>query len=219
MLGDIIRANVVCQKIIPNVSEDIAKELKLKPHQKSLGLITGSIDDVTFIALDEATKSAEVEIVYAECLFSALVGNYTKLAGEAIGILAGPSPAEVKSGLEICENHIKNGAFYVNANDEGESIYLAHCISSVGTFLADLVDVPVGTAMAYCIAPPVEAIYAVDAALKAADVRVVKSYLLPPLNTCNFAGALMVGSQSACQAACDAFADACKYVVASPMSV
>ena len=64
MLGDTIRANVVCQKIIPNVSEDLAKELNLKSHQKSLGLITGSIDDVTFIALDEATKSAEVDVVY-----------------------------------------------------------------------------------------------------------------------------------------------------------
>ncbi|MCG8483162.1 MAG: ethanolamine utilization microcompartment protein EutL [Clostridia bacterium] len=218
MLGDIIRADVVCQKIIPNVSEDLAKELKLKPHQKSIALITGSIDDVTFIALDEATKAADVEVVYAECVFSAFVGDYTNLAGEAIGILAGPSPAEVKSGLEACADYIINGAYFVNGDDKGESIYLAHCISSTGTYLSGMTDVPAGTPMAYCIAPPIEAIYAVDAALKAADVRIVESYL-PPTDTSNFGGALMVGTQSACKAACDAFAEACKYVANNPTAV
>ena len=132
--------------------------------------------------------------------------------------MAGPSPAEVKSGLEACANMIENGAFYVNGNAEGESIYLAHCISSTGTYLSAMVGVPVGTPMAYCIAPPIEAIYAVDAALKAADVRIVKSYL-PPTDTSNFGGALMVGSQSACKAACDAFAEAWKYVANNPMKV
>jgi ethanolamine utilization protein EutL len=34
VLGEIIRANVVCQNIIPNVSEDLAKALNLKPHHR-----------------------------------------------------------------------------------------------------------------------------------------------------------------------------------------
>lgn len=218
MLGEKIKANVVCQKIIPNVSDDLAKELKLKPNQKSIGLITGSIDDVTFIALDEATKAADVEVVYGECVFSAFVGDYTNLAGEAIGILAGPNPAEVKSGIEACANFIENGAFFVNADEKGESIYLSHCISRTGTYLSDATGVTEGTAMSYCIAPPIESIYGVDAALKAADVQVVKSYL-PPTATSNFGGALMVGSQSACKAACDAFAAAVEFVANNPMQV
>ena len=86
--GDILRADVVCKKIVPNVSDDLAKALKLKPHHKSIALITATIDDVTFIALDEATKAADVEIVYAECNYSGFEGHLADLAGEAIGILA-----------------------------------------------------------------------------------------------------------------------------------
>ena len=218
MQGDIIRATVVCQKLIPNVSADLAKMLKLKPTQKSIGLITASIDDVTFVALDEATKAADVEVVYAECVFSSFVGDYTKLAGEVIGILAGSSPDEVRVGLEACANYVENGAYFVNGNNQGESIYMAHCISSSGSYLSKMCGIPAGTPLAYCIAPPIEAIYGMDAALKAADVKVVTEYL-PPTPTSNFGGGLMSGTQSACQAACKAFADACVLIANNPLQM
>lgn len=216
MQGDLIRAQVVCTQLIPHVSEELAASMGLGPHIKSLALVTGSIDDVTFIAVDEATKSANVEVVYAECLFSALNAPYTALAGEAIAILGGPDPAEVKSGLECAKRMIEEGAYYINGNDAGSSIYMAYCISGVGSYFANSFHIPEGISMAYCIAPPVESFYAVDAAVKAADVRIVQSYF-PPLNTCNFAGALMVGTQSACKAACEAFAAACEHVANTPV--
>ena len=59
--------------------------------------------------------------------------------------------------------------------------------------------------MAYLIAPPVEAMVALDEALKAADVE-LKLFYGPPTET-NFAGGLLTGDQAACQAACQAFAD------------
>ena len=49
-----------------------------------------------------------------------------------------------------------------------------------------------------------------DAALKAADVKMCVLYA-PPSET-NFGGALLTGSQSACKAACDAFAAAVEFV-------
>ena len=52
------------------------------------------------------------------------------------------------------------------------------------------------------IAPPLEAMYALDAALKAADVRLA-AFFGPPSET-NFGGGLLTGSQSACKSACDA---------------
>ncbi len=60
--------------------------------------------------------------------------------------------------------------------------------------------------MAYLIAPPMEALLGLDAALKAAEVNLSVFYG-PPTET-NFAGGLLTGEQSACQAACDAFAQA-----------
>ena len=60
-----------------------------------------------------------------------------------------------------------------------------------------------GQALAYLIAPPLEATYSLDAALKAADVE-MKVWYNPPSET-NFSGGLLTGSQSACKAACAAF--------------
>ena len=72
-----------------------------------------------------------------------------------------------------------------------------------------------GSALAYLIAPPLEAMYAMDAALKAADVKLCKLYA-PPSET-NFGGGLLSGTQSACEAACGAFAEAVKEVAARPV--
>jgi len=58
--------------------------------------------------------------------------------------------------------------------------------------------------------------YALDVALKAADVRLVAFYG-PPSET-NFGGGLLTGSQSACKAACDAFAEAVKFVADNPLN-
>ncbi len=219
MRGDLIKAEVVCTQMIPSVSKEMAASMKLQPHHKSLGFITGSIDDVTFISCDEATKGANVEVVYGECTFSALNAPYTKLAGEAIVVFAGPNPAEVESALEIAKRTLESdNATFVSANEDDSTIYLAHCISGVGSYLGGTEEVPEGTSMAYCIAPPVESFYGVDAAVKAADVTIVKQFF-PPLNTCNFAGALMIGTQSACKAACEAFGAAVERVANNPIAV
>jgi ethanolamine utilization protein EutL len=56
--------------------------------------------------------------------------------------------------------------------------------------------------------------YAMDAAMKAADVTLQKLYA-PPSET-NFGGGLLSGSRSACEAACAAFARAIAEVAANP---
>ena len=92
--------------------------------------------------------------------------------------------------------------------------YLAHCVSRTGSYLSQVAGIPAGHALAYLIAPPEEAIYGLDAALKAAEVRLVAFYG-PPSET-NFGGGLLTGSQSACKAACEAFAAAVCSVVENP---
>lgn len=215
MKNDSIKVTILGNKIISNVSPEMAKMLKLKPHQKSLGLITADCDDVVYTALDEATKSAEVEVVYAKSMYAGAGNASTKLAGEVIGIIAGPSPAEVRSGLSAIVDFIEIGPSFTSANDEDSIAYYAHCVSRTGSYLSEVAGVKEGEAIAYLVAPPLEAIYALDAALKAADVELCVLFE-PPTET-NFGGALLTGSQSACKAACDAFADAVKSVADNPL--
>ncbi len=80
--------------------------------------------------------------------------------------------------------------------------------------LSKVAGIKEGEALAYLVAPPLEAMYALDAALKAADVSMCELFA-PPTET-NFGGALLTGSQSACKAACDAFAEAVKAVADNP---
>ena len=157
----------------------MAKELNLAPDQKSVALITSNCDDVTYTALDEATKKADVKVVYAKASTGALDNANTKLAGEIIGILAGPNPAEVRSGLEACVDVIENEAHFVSANEDDTIVYYAHCISRTGSYLSDGAGIAEGEALVYLIAPPLEAMYGVDAALKAADVRMCGTVRAP----------------------------------------
>ncbi|MDB1749460.1 ethanolamine utilization microcompartment protein EutL [Enterococcus avium] len=214
MRNDRLGANVLSVKMIANADEDLAKQFDLPKGMKSLGIITSDCDDVTYVALDEATKDAEVEVVYAKSMYGGAGNASTKLAGEVIGILAGPSPAEVSSGLAIAIQVIENEASFISANDDDSIPYFAHVISRSGRFLSKEANVTEGEAIAYLIAPPLEAMLGLDAALKAADVKMGVFYG-PPSET-NFGGALLSGTQSACKAACNAFAQTVQNVAADP---
>ena len=203
MKNDVIRPNILGIKIISNISPEMAQKLELKSHHKSLGLITADCDDVTYTALDEATKASEVDVVYAKSMYAGAANASTKLAGEVLGIIAGPSPAEVRSGLNAVVDFLEYGATFISANDDDSIAYYAHCVSRTGTYLSEVAGIREGEALAYLVAPPLEAMYALDAAMKA------------PTET-NFGGALLTGSQSPCKAACDAFAEAVKSVADNP---
>jgi len=212
--NDPLKSTILSVKIIPNVSADLIESFKLKPGQRSLGLVTSDSDDVMYTALDESTKKADVEVIYARSFYGGAANANTKLAGEILGIIAGPNPAEVRSGLNVITQFVADEAWFVSANEDGTIPYYAHCISRSGSYLSKVAGIPEGQAIAYLIAPPLEAMYSLDAALKAADVKLAAFYG-PPSET-NFGGGLLTGSQSACKAACDAFAEAVKFIADNP---
>ena len=153
MKHDPIRTQVLSVKIIPNADPMLLKALGTREGERSLGIITTDCDDVSYAALDEATKKAVVRVVYARSMYAGSSNASTKLAGEFIGILAGPEPEEVRSGLQAMISFIENDSCFYSANDDDSICYFAHCISRTGSFLSKEADVPEGTAMAYLIAP------------------------------------------------------------------
>ena len=118
-------------------------------------------------------RKSRCKVVYAKSFYAGAANANTKLAGEIIGILAGPNPAEVRSGLEACVDMIENQAYFISANEDDSIIYYAQCISRTGSYLSEGCGIKEGEAIAYLIAPPLEAMFGVDAALKAADVKVL----------------------------------------------
>ena len=215
MKHDKIKTTVLSVKMIPNVDPMLREALKLQEDERSIGLITTDCDDVSYAAMDEATKKAEVRVAYARSMYAGAANASTKLAGEFIGILAGRNPAEVRSGLEAAILYIEQDACFYSANDDDSIVYFAHCISRTGTYLSEAAGVREGTAIAYLIAPPLEAMVGLDAALKAAQVE-LKVFYGPPSET-NFAGGLLTGDQAACKAACEAFAEAVNNIADHPL--
>ena len=214
MRGSPIRTNVLSARILPNADPALLRQLQVPPGHTSLGLFTTDCDDVSYAALDEATKRARVQVAYARSMYAGAANASTALAGEFIGILSAETEADVRSGLEAAIRYAQTDACFYSANDQDTVVYFAHCISRTGSYLSREAGVAEGPAMADLIAPPLEAVVGLDAAVKAADVSIGRFYG-PPSET-NFAGGLLTGSQSACQAACEAFAAAVCGIAGSP---
>ena len=206
-----IPVKVLAVRYLANASPALCKALGAPKGYPSLGMLTTDCDDATYIALDAATKAADVKVSYGRSFYAGAANASTPNAGEVIGILAWATPGAVRSGMEAALAALQRVGF----ESAGEVPYLAHTVSSVGSYLAKEAGVPEGSAIAYLIAPPLEGMYAMDAALKAADVKLCKLYA-PPSET-NFGGGLLSGTQSACDAACAAFVAAVEEVAVRPL--
>ena len=205
-----IPVNILAVRYLANASPALCQALGAPKGYPALAMLTTDCDDATYIALDEATKAADVAVAYGRSFYAGAANASTPNAGEVIGILAGQTPGAVHSGMEAALSALERLGFAETNNVP----YLAHTVASAGSFLAKEAGVRPGTALAYLIAPPLEGMYAMDAALKAADVKLCKLYA-PPSET-NFGGGLLSGTQSACEAACAAFAEAVKEVAERP---
>lgn len=212
---DPIYATPLAVRMIPNVDPNLAETLKLKPEQKSLGLITADNDDATYVSIDEATKMADVEVIYAHSFYAGAKHSSGKLSGEIIAMLAGPNPAEVRAGLNAALSYMKSEAVWYSANEDDSIAFFPHLISRTGSYLSRVCHIPLGDPIAYLIAPPLEGVMGLDAALKAAAVRIV-NYTAPPSET-NYMGVMLTGDQAACRAATIAFRETVLEVAQNPI--
>ena len=205
-----IPVKILAVQYLSAATPDLCKALGAPDGYPCLGLITTDCDDATYIALDEATKAAEVRVCFGQSFYAGAANASTPYAGEVLGILCGMTPGAVRSGMEAAISALERIGF----EETGNVPYLAYTVSSCGSFLAQEAGVAEGSSLAYLIAPPLESMFALDYALKAADVKLCKPYL-PPSPT-NFGGGLLTGTRSACAAACAAFADAVAEVSQRP---
>ena len=205
-----IPVKILAVRYLAGADERLCRELGAPKGFRALGMLTTDCDDATYIALDEATKAADVVVCFGRSFYAGAANASTPNAGEVIGVLAGLTPGAVRSGMEAALSALERIGF-----EEASGVpYLAHTVSSAGSYLAREAGVAQGAALAYLIAPPLESMYAMDAALKSADVVLCKLFT-PPSET-NFGGGLLTGSRSACAAACEAFAEAVAEVAEKP---
>jgi ethanolamine utilization protein EutL len=180
----------------------------------ALGLVTCDQDDPTYVALDEATKHAPVDVIFAKSFYAGSAHASGRLSGEILGVLAAQDPESIDQALDALVRCLAHDACFYDADGKRGVTVFPHVISSLGEYLAKEAGLAVGDAMAYLVAPPMEASIGLDAALKAADVRAVR--VTPPPTETNFACAWLTGTLDACEAAAVAYAAAVVDVAARP---
>src|SRR5690349_9961339 len=113
---DPIRAKALAVRLIPNVDAGLAEQLKLDRRYHAVGLLTSDNDDATYVAIDAATKMADVEVAYAHSFYAGARHASGALSGEIIAMLAGPNPAEVRAGLGAALDYLQTQAVWYSAN-------------------------------------------------------------------------------------------------------
>lgn len=198
---------VLAVRRIPGADPALLRAYGADPERhRALGLVTVDQDDPTYVALDEATKHAAVDVVYARSFYAGSRHASGPLSGEILGVLAAEDDAEIDAGLQAMLGCLEHDACFYAADDAGSIAVFPHVIASLGHYLSAQAGLAPGDAMAYLVAPPMEATLALDAALKAADVRAARVF--PPPTETNFAAAWLTGTLDACEAAAVAYAAA-----------
>lgn len=211
-----LRPKLLSVRQIDQVEPALAKSLGLDPSRHvSAGLVTCDQDDSLYAALDHATKYAEVDVVYAKSFYAGSAHASGPLSGEVLGVLAGATPSDVAEALWALREVLTSKIHFVTFEGGKGPAFFPHVIAETGRYLAPLANVKVGEPLAYLIAPPVEALVGLDAALKAANVTLQK-FFGPPTET-NFAGAYLTGSLPDVEEAARAFTEAIEEVVSSPL--
>ena len=106
-----IKVNVLSVRYLANASPALCSALGAPKGYPALGLLTTDSDDATYIALDEATKKADVQVAYSRSFYAGAGNATTPYAGEVIGILAGPTPGAVHSGMEAALSALQDIGF------------------------------------------------------------------------------------------------------------
>jgi ethanolamine utilization protein EutL len=203
-----LRPKLLSCRVLNDAAEALRAQFGCKPEQVSLGLVTADQDDSLYAALDHATKFANVQVVYAKSFYAGAAHASGPLSGEILGVLAAKDPDEIQEGLAALREYLEREAcFYTLADTSAANrpAFFPHVIAETGDYLSQQAGIARGEALAYLIAPPIESVLGLDAALKAAEVRLCR-YFGPPTET-NFGGAYLTGSLAAVEAAASAFAE------------
>lgn len=207
-----LRPEVLSVRTIADLQPELASALGVPEGTRAVGLITCTSDDALYVALDEGTKAARVEVVYAKSFYAGAAHASGPLSGEVLGCYASHDIDEIHAALAACRRCLADEAWFYaaevapRANPGGPIAFFPHVIRATGTYLSKQAGIPAGQPMCYLIAPPIEALVAIDAALKTGGVRLLR-FFGPPTET-NFAGAYLGGELPACEAAAEAFAAA-----------
>lgn len=212
-----MKTKMLSQKIIANITPEFAKAYKIPEGHQSVAFFSTDNDDVGYLAVDDASKKANIKVIHAETFYGGQMCSWSKYGGSVFILFSGPKVSDVKSGLAYVREFIENRSELYNFDgDEGTAFY-AQCVPKSGKFFKEFCNIEEGSAYAYLVGGPIETNYALDKALKAGKTEIAR-YWYPPSHA-NSSGAVLTGTESACRAATQAFIEALRFATENPMDI
>ena len=212
-----VKTHVLSQKIIANVNPELARIYHIPEDHQSIGFFACDNDDVAYLAADDATKKANIKVIHAETFYGGQLCSWSKYGGSVFVLISGPKVTDVRSGIAYVNDFVENRSCLYNFDGDDGTAFYAQCVPRVGKYYQEKFNIPEGLAYAYLVGGPIETNYALDKALKASDTKIA-NYWYPPSHA-NSSGAIVYGTESACQAATRAFVDALRMAIEHPMEI
>ncbi len=212
-----VQTHILSQKIIANVNPELAKVYKVPEDHQSIGFFSCDNDDVAYLAADDATKKANIKVLHAETFYGGERCSWSKYGGSVFVLISGPKVTDVRSGLAYIKDFVECRSLLCNFDGDPGTSFYAQCIPKVGKYFQEAFDIPEGMSYAYLVGGPIETNYALDKALKSSDTKIA-NYWYPPSHA-NSSGAVVYGTESACQSATRAFVDALQMAIRNPMEI
>jgi len=103
-----IPVNILAVRYLASAGDALCRGLGAPEGMPCLALITTDCDDATYIALDEATKAADVQVCFGSSFYAGAANASTPNAGEVLGILAATTPGALHSGMDAALSALGN---------------------------------------------------------------------------------------------------------------
>ncbi len=211
------KTSVLRAQIIPNVTQFYRDFLDIPDDHQSIGFLSADCEEVLYLALDDATKKADVRVAFVNNAHVGAGSLWANVRGVAIGMLSGPKVQDVRMGMRYAKDFIERHSGCYVFDEDGERYCYAHLIPRSGPYYLKKYRIPLESAVAHLSAEPVAATYALDQALKTGDTRIAHLYRIPTKT--NMGGGILYGTESACRAAAEAFLNAVEYCYGNPMEI
>lgn len=214
--GRPVEQKITSRRVIANMKDEFRALYDLPESHQCVGVITTDYPDILHCAVDDATKKTRIEVISCDTYFGGSAVKWSANSGSAFALISGEKVADVNSAMQSIEDYVKRSKFLYDLKGDGSLLYFVGLISPAGRFFQEELEVTSSDALAYVAGPPVEAMYAIDQALKGGDVKVAEFVEPPDADNC--ARAILVGSESACKNALNAFAQAMELCGKDPLT-
>nr|MBA3818197.1 BMC domain-containing protein [Deltaproteobacteria bacterium] len=129
MILEPILPTVLSIRRLPNADPALVRAYGGDPEKHTaLGLVTCDQDDAMYVALDEATKQARVDVIFAKSFYAGAAHASGRLSGEILGVIAAADPESVENGLDAIVRCLEHDACFYDADGKRTVTVFPHVI-------------------------------------------------------------------------------------------